>query len=101
MKDFILIMYDDATNAFAANDATAWNDYFSRLHASGCFDGGSSIGAGFKLRKGMPDRPLHDGMNGFIRVRAENVAEARKFLVGNPSYEAGGTVELRELPRDE
>jgi len=23
------------------------------------------------------------------------------FLAGNPIYEAGGTVEIRELPRDE
>ncbi len=101
LKDFILIMYDDATDVYAANDAAAWNDYFSRLHASGCFEGGSSIAAGFKLRKGLPDRPLHGGMNGFIRVRAENAVEARRFLSGNPAYEAGGTVELRELPRDE
>jgi hypothetical protein len=40
-------------------------------------------------------------MNGFIRVRAEDLTAAKKFLIGNPIYEAGGTVEIRELLRDE
>jgi len=29
------------------------------------------------------------------------LAHAKVFLAGNPIYEAGGTVEIRELPRDE
>jgi hypothetical protein len=36
---------------------------------------------------------------GYLRVRAENADVARRFLVGNPVYEAVGTVEIRELPR--
>jgi hypothetical protein len=35
---------------------------------------------------------------GYIRVRADNLDEAKSLLAGNPVFEAGGTVEIRELP---
>lgn len=101
MKDFILFMYDDAPDAVAASDGASWGSYFSTLHASGQFDGGSSIGSGKKFRKHCPDQDSGMGMSGFIRVRAADLAHAKAFLAGNPIYEAGGTVEIRELPRDE
>ena len=101
MKDFILFMYDDATDPVAANEGARWERYFSSLRASGQFDGGSSIGLGTRFRKNCPDQESGMGMNGFIRLRAEDLAHAKVFLAGNPIYEAGGTVEIRELPRDE
>ena len=101
MKDFILFMYDDAPDPVAASDGASWGRYFSSLHASGRFEGGSSIGLGTRFRKNGPDQESGMGMNGFIRVRAEDLAQAKVFLAGNPVYEAGGTVEIRELPRDE
>lgn len=101
MKDFILFMYNDAINGSIANDDEKWNIYFSCLRASGRFDGGSSIGAGTKFKKSFPEEPSEPSINGFIRVRAESNAEAQAFLSGNPIYEAGGTVEIRELSHDE
>lgn len=101
MKDFILFMYDDAPNPAAANDDERWGKYFTSLRASGRFDGGSSIGAGAKFRKDHAEQRTDGGMNGFIRIHAEDLAEARALLSGNPTYEAGGTVEIRELPEDE
>jgi hypothetical protein len=44
-----------------------------------------------------PDVTAH--LAGFIRVNADNLAAAKSLLSGNPVYEAGGTVEIRELPR--
>jgi hypothetical protein len=58
MPEYIFLKYDDPNG-----DETAWEPYLRRLKQSGCFQGGSAIGA------------------------------------GNPLYEAGGTVEIRELPR--
>ena len=101
MKDFILFMYDDAPDLVAASDSESWRSYFSTLHASGQFDGGSSIGSGKRFRKNCPDADSGMSMSGFIRVRAADLAHAKVFLAGNPIYEAGGTVEIRELPRDE
>jgi len=101
MKDFILFMYGDATDRVAANDGDKWGKYFARLRSSGQFEGGSSIGSGLHVRKGHPERPSTPELNGFLRIRAEDLIGARAFLAGNPIYEAGGTVEIRELPPDE
>ncbi|NML92401.1 YciI family protein [Novosphingobium olei] len=96
MNDYILLMHDDG----GAETGAAWAEYFSRLGQSGRFDGGSAIGAGRRYRKtgGNAEAPLP--LTGFIRIRAESLAEAETFLAGNPVYETGGTVEIRELPRD-
>ena len=101
MKDFILIMYDDILDEAAANDGEKWGIYLANLRDSGCFQGGSAIGSGARFRKGHPEKPAELALSGFIRVRAESLVDATSFLSGNPTYEAGGTVEIRELPRDE
>jgi hypothetical protein len=100
MKDFIVFMHSDATDHAAANDGEKWGKYLANLRDSGGFDGGSSIGPGLRLRKGHPDLPSTPELNGFIRVRAEDLLGAQSFLTGNPVYEAGGTVEIRLLPLD-
>ena len=93
MPDFILLMHDDA-----AADDSVWQPYIAKLKRRGCFIGGSAIGDGLSLRKtGKPGRLSHE-LAGFIRVTAKDLDEARTLLAGNPVYEAGGTVEIRELP---
>ena len=37
---------------------------------------------------------------GYIRVQTQDLNAARQLVIGNPVFEAGGTVEIRELPRD-
>jgi len=101
MKDFIILMFDDAVNKTIAEDDKKWQAYFSSLRASSGFEGGSSVGLGTRLRQGHAETPAKTNINGFIRVRAESIEKAKAFLLGNPIYEAGGTVEIRELPRDE
>lgn len=100
MHDFLLIMYDDAINKADADDDEKWSSYLACLRSSGRFEGGSSVGTGLMCRKDHPDRPSEPGMSGFIRVRANSLEHAKGFLSGNPTYEAGGTVEIRELPKD-
>ena len=53
------------------------------------------------MRKGHADMPSDSNLTGFIRLRAEGLESARSFLAGNPVYEAGGTIEIRELLVDE
>ena len=102
MNDYILLMHSDATYHAAADDGDGddWGAYIAMLRASGQFDGGSSIGAGECVQKNQPGRPARSELTGFIRVRATNLEDARRFLIGNPVYEGGGTVEIRELPKD-
>jgi hypothetical protein len=95
MNDYILLMHDDAGPTSDAD----WDLYFAKLRASGRFSGGSSIGAGECVRKTQPTRNIASHLTGYLRVEAGSLAEARTFLEGNPVFEAGGTVEIRELPR--
>jgi hypothetical protein len=101
MKEFILLMYNDATNPTIAQNEHLWEAYLSALRRSEQFDGGSAIGTGIAVRKNHLDLPAEAEPNGFLRLRAESLADVRRFLEGNPIYEAGGTVEIRELPADD
>ncbi len=96
MKDFILLMHSDTKREVESAD---WEAYIATLTSSGCFQGGSTIGSGKCLRKAGPIGPLHEVLCGFIRITAKDLDEASIYVHGNPVFEAGGTVELRELPR--
>jgi len=63
------------------------------------FEGGSAIGGGVCERKHGAAPPITAHLTGYIRVKAKDLAEARTLLAGNPVFETGGTVEIRELPR--
>jgi hypothetical protein len=99
MNEYILFMHDDVLDPQIADDGARWEQYISFLRASGQFDGGSSIGAGTLFNKHQADQSAPTSVSGYIRVRARNINEARVFLTGNPTYEGGGTVEIRELVR--
>ena len=99
MNDYILFMHGDAPDRAAADDGEKWGRYLSTLRQSGHFAGGSAIGTGQRLKLNRSPEPAETQVTGFIQVRAESLEAAKRFLDGNPVYEAGGTVELRELPR--
>jgi hypothetical protein len=96
VPDYLLLMHNDTTAAIADD---AWSDYLGRLQSDKCFQGGSAIGDGVCARREgvAPDISRH--LSGFIRVSAANLNAARALLAGNPVFEAGGTVQIRELPR--
>ena len=95
MADFILLMHADGGTESGAD----WTAYFDLLEASGQFRGGSAIGAGGSFRRGDAGPPGAIPLTGYIRVEADSLEAAQVFLIGNPVFEAGGTVEIRELPR--
>lgn len=96
MPDYLFLMHDDATSP---SDESGWGPYVARLQATGHLQGGSAIGSGICVRKGSPEPAITGHLTGFIRVAAESLDEARALVVGNPLFESGGTVEIRELPR--
>ena len=96
MADYILLMHDDAA---AAEDEESWEPYLQKLKASGSFEGGSAIGDGLCARKSGAVPGITAHLTGYIRVKAEDIDHAKSLLIGNPHFEAGGTVEVRELPR--
>jgi hypothetical protein len=95
MADFLFLMHDDGSPA----DAAAWSTYFSTLRAAGVFEGGSAIGGGVCVRKHGTPAVIAAHLRGFLRIQANDLADAQRWLAGNPVFEAGGTIEIRELPR--
>jgi hypothetical protein len=94
MAEFILFTHAGAV------ETAAWEPYLEKLRALGVFRGGSSIGDGLCARKAGAPAALSAQIVGFIRIDAEDLDHARRLLDGHPTYEAGGTVEIRDLPRD-
>ena len=97
MPEYMFLMHNDVSDSV---DAPDWGPYLAALQSQGCFQGGSRIGGGVCLRKSGAVAPINDSLGGYIRVEASGLEHARQLLVGNPVFEAGGTVEIRELPRD-
>jgi hypothetical protein len=94
MPEYIFLMHDDA-----AEDDSSWEPYLDRLKTAGAFEGGSAIGDGVCMRKQDTPAAPSTHLTGYIRVKAASLEEAKSLLAGNPHFEAGGTVEIRELPR--
>jgi hypothetical protein len=95
MADYLFLMHDDAT----ADETASWSHYIGMLKLAGAFDGGSEIGDGVCVRKKGAPPPVTGQLIGYIRVSAPDIAHAQLLLAGNPHFEAGGTIEIRELPR--
>ena len=99
MNEYIVLMHNDAVDRAAADDGEQWGAYMSALRQGGGFDGGSAMGLGICVNKAGVARSASQ-LTGYIRVRAESLDHARQCLMGNPVYEAGGTIEICELPKD-
>ena len=96
MAEYIFLMRDDAEG-----DVNAWQPYIDELQRRGVFEGGSAIGDGICVRKSGARPSITTHLTGYIRVNVGNLEQAKSLLAGNPLFEAGGTVEIRELPRTE
>ncbi len=97
MPEYLLLMHNDTVTA---EDVTRWSAYLEALAVSGALRGGSAIGDGTTVRREGTPAPVTSTLAGFIRVDAADLDAARALLEGNPVFEAGGTIELRELPPD-
>ena len=95
MAEFIVFMHA-LPDGVSEGD---WEPYLERLGRSGHLRGGSIIASGKCFAKNGMAPPFTSHINGFIRIDAASFDEAAGLLSGNPVYEAGGTVELRELPQ--
>ena len=99
MNDYLFLMHDDAEDTDPTTRGSDWAGYLTMLRKSGHFSGGSAIGTGVCVAKSRPSKAVTAHLTGYIRVQAASMDEAKRLVEGNPVYEAGGTVEIRELPR--
>ncbi|MGA2778834.1 MAG: hypothetical protein ABSF94_14860 [Steroidobacteraceae bacterium] len=99
--DYLLFMHDDVLSGSDAIGDDAWDVYIGRLQRDGHFDGGSAIGGGLTINKlGTGAKRITRHLTGYLRVSAGSIEQAQALVIGNPVYEAGGTVEIRELPTE-
>jgi hypothetical protein len=99
MTDYLFLMHNDTLDPATESNSDNWVRYIGGLQQSGNFQGGSALGAGVCVRKSGAAPVITRHLAGFIRVSADSLDHARTLLIGNPVFEAGGTVEIRELPR--
>jgi hypothetical protein len=99
MKDYILFMHDNTPDGQSHRKGDEWARYVAKLKQAGVFQGGSSIGDGVCASKAVPAPDITRHLSGYIRVQAESLIQARELVIGNPVFESGGTVEIRELPK--
>lgn len=100
MNDYMLLMHDDVPEG-RTRPSNNWPAYLMKLREAGAFQGGSSIGGGMCVRKEGVAKEIAGHISGYIRIRALDLQAARALVADNPVYEAGGTIEIRELPKDE
>jgi hypothetical protein len=100
MKEFLILNYNDVTDSQLANDPERWSNYVAMLRSRQALVDGSALGNGILCRIGQPDRTAVSGVDGVLRIRADSLAAARDCLQGNPTWDGGGTVEIREWVTD-
>lgn len=96
MADFLLLMHGDYRRS---DQAENWQPYLDRLQSLGALRGGSAMGTGLCVRRSGEAAGLTDHLVGYVKIDARDLEHARELVAGNPIYEAGGTVEIRALPR--
>lgn len=98
MNDYLFLMHADASDT-ASDTRHTWPEYLAMLQGAGVLQGGSAIGDGVCVSRRGAQGDITRHITGYVKVRAESLDAARALLAGNPVYEAGGTVEIRELTR--
>lgn len=95
MAEFLLLMHGDYDLGGADEH---WQPYLDLLGSRGALRGGSAIGKGVGVRRAGTPGEITRHLVGYVKIEARDMAHARELVAGNPVYEAGGTVEIRELP---
>ncbi len=98
MAQYMFLMHDDD----AMGDMTPlWGPYIESLVSRGVMRGGSAMGGGVCMRKSGDVPAITAHIGGYIKIETDGLEAAKALLAGNPVYEAGGVVEIRELPKTE
>ena len=95
MADFIFFMHGDSDLSEITEE---WQPYLYMLSSSGALRGGSAIGSGLCVRQTGRPAEISCNLVGYVKIEARDLSHARELIQGNPVYEAGGTIEIRELP---
>lgn len=95
LAEFMMLMHGDYD---VGGSPENWASYLDDLSRRGVLRGGSAIGAGFCLRMHDPIPEVTQKIVGYVKLEVRDADHVLECVRGNPVYEAGGTVEIRELP---
>lgn len=96
MAEFILLMHNDVARQTKPEE---WERYITSLRAGKHFSGGSAMGGGVCVKGETTSDKITAHLGGYIVITAKHLDEAMTLTKDNPVRLAGGTVEVRELPR--
>jgi hypothetical protein len=97
MQRFLVLMNSDTESP---EQSGLWDSYINGLIEAKHLLGGSSLGNGVTVRKPKLDGTPIANHVGYLLLEATNIEEAKTLLLGNPVYEAGGSIEIHELVAD-
>ncbi|MEO0816264.1 MAG: hypothetical protein AAFX86_03055 [Pseudomonadota bacterium] len=96
MAEFLILMHADTQEIVSDS---SWDEYIAKLVSMGAMRGGSALSGGKSYRNSGPPASITEHIVGYLKIEAETIEQAGSMLAGNPVFEAGGTVEIRELPK--
>lgn len=96
MAEFLFLMHSDACEPVSED---RWNVYIENLISIGAMRAGSAIGGGRSFRESGRPAKITNNIVGYLKIEADDIDHAESMLIGNPIFEANGTVEIRELPK--
>lgn len=97
MQRFLFLMNSDTESP---EQRELWTSYVNGLIEGNHLLGGSSLANGVIVRKPKLEGVPSANHVGYLLIEATNIEEAKTLLLGNPVYEAGGSVEICELVVD-
>lgn len=95
MAEYMFLMHSDYERHKGSEN---WQPYLDMLSSVGALRGGSAMGSGLCVRRSGSVPNVSDHLVGYVKIEARDLNHARDLVLGNPVFEAGGTVEIRELP---
>lgn len=92
--EYIVLIRNNATSPASSNE---WDGFFDRAKSSGMFKGGSALGSAFVMGKEV-DEQASSMLGGFMRFDSESTTELKALLETHPVVQAGGSIEVVEMP---
>lgn len=95
MTQYLLLIQNNLTSSTTAEE---WTTFFSAVHSSGMFKGGSEIGDRTRLGNGTTAQST-DHVVAYMRFDSDDKEKLLSLVNQHPVILHGGTVELCELPK--
>jgi hypothetical protein len=112
MEKFMLIFHGGMDRSEASPETLQkqmgkWMAWIEKLNKEGKYLAGEPLVPGGKLvtgKKTVTDGPYTEGkevVGGFFLIQANNIEEAIKICEDYPSFETGGTIQVRQVAKIE